>query len=106
LSQARVRVIVTIARCGVYMSDIDVGPIVKAAPRIWSHIGIADHRCASGEQRRQTNNSQSKSNLIHRSLSVGWLWAVRDPAGDLQHIRWLIPCRKRREMPMRACHLI
>ena len=74
MSQARVRMIVKIARCGVYMSDIDVGPIVKAAARIRSSIGIPDRRCAAGEQRRQTYNGQSKSKLIHRFLSVGRLW--------------------------------
>jgi hypothetical protein len=52
------------------MPDIDVRPIVKAAARIGSGIGVPDCSCASGEQHRQTNESQSTFEVIHLSLSV------------------------------------
>jgi hypothetical protein len=52
------------------MPDINVRPIVKAAARIGSGIGVPDCSCASGEQYRQTNDSQSTFEVIHPSLSV------------------------------------
>ena len=61
LSQAGVRRIAETAAYGVYMPDIDVRPIVKPAARIGSGIGISDHRCTTGEQHRQTKDSQSSS---------------------------------------------
>jgi hypothetical protein len=52
------------------MPDIDVRPIVEAAARIGSGIGVPDCSCASGEQHGQINDSQSTFELIHLSLSV------------------------------------
>jgi hypothetical protein len=70
LSQAGVRRIAETAAYGVYMPDIDVRPIVKPAARIGSGIGVPDCPRASGEQHRQTNDSQSTFEVIHLSLSV------------------------------------
>jgi hypothetical protein len=58
------------AAAGVYVPDINVRPIVKPAARIGSGIGVPDCACASGEQDRQTNDSQSAFEVIHLSLSV------------------------------------
>lgn len=65
LSQARVRRIPKTSAYRVYVPDINVRPIVKAAARIGSRIGVPDCSCASGEQYRQTNDSQSTSEVIH-----------------------------------------
>src|ERR1700751_2644042 len=77
LSQARIRGIVKTAAYGVYVSDINVRPIVKPAARIGSRIGVPDRPCASGEQYRQTNNGQSTFELIHWSLSVTLIVSLR-----------------------------
>jgi hypothetical protein len=52
------------------MPDIDVRPIVKAAARIGSGIGVPGCSCASGEQHRQTHDGQSTFEVTHLSLSV------------------------------------
>src|SRR5436190_16719069 len=58
------------SRSGVYVSDVNVRPIVKPAARIGSRVGVPDRPCASGEQHRQTNNGQSTFEVVHWSLSV------------------------------------
>jgi hypothetical protein len=60
------------------MPDINVRPIVKAAARIGSSIGVPDCSCASGEQYRQTNESQSTFEVIHLCLSVTLMAFDRD----------------------------
>jgi hypothetical protein len=70
LSHARVRGKVKAAACRIYMTDINVWPIVKAAARIRSRISLPNCCCASREQDRQTDNSQSTLNVIHQCLSV------------------------------------
>ena len=57
------------AAAGVYVSDINVRSIVKPAAWIGSRVGVPDRPCASGEQHRQTNDSQSTFEVIHFSLS-------------------------------------
>ena len=49
------------------MRYVDIRPIVEAATRIRSGIGLARR---SGEQHRQTDSGQSKSKTIHRCLFV------------------------------------
>ena len=68
LSNARIWLIVKTAVRGVYVTDIDIRPVVKPAARIGSGIGIPDHRCAAGEQHRQANGSQSYFEVAHRSV--------------------------------------
>jgi len=79
LPQTRVRrIVVKTAAAGVYLSDINVRPIVKPAARIGSRVGVPDRPCASGEQHRQTNNGQSTFEVVHRSLSVTLTLMVSD----------------------------
>jgi hypothetical protein len=68
LSNARIGLIVKTAVRGVYLTDIYIRPVIKPAAWIGSGIGIPDHRCATGEQHRQTNDSQSSFKLAHRSV--------------------------------------
>jgi hypothetical protein len=68
------------AAAGVYVSDINVRPIVKAAARIGSGIGVPDCACASGEQDRETNDSESAFEVIHLSLSVTLMVSIEAEA--------------------------
>ena len=85
LPQARVRCILKTAAAGVYVSDINVRPIVKTAARIGSRVGVPDRPCASGEQHRQTNNGQSIFEVVHWSLSVTLM--VSDRGGPVGQVR-------------------
>ncbi|HYZ40003.1 MAG TPA: hypothetical protein VE687_05155, partial [Stellaceae bacterium] len=70
LAYIDVGVIVESTANGVYVSDIDIWSIVKAAPWVGSGTGVNNHRATSVDRHRNENRNQPKTNLFHR-LSFG-----------------------------------
>jgi hypothetical protein len=68
LPNARIWLIIKTATRGVYLTNIQDSARRKPAAGIRSGIGIPDHRCTTGEQHRQTKDSQSTSKISHRSV--------------------------------------
>jgi hypothetical protein len=84
LSHARIWLIIKTAARGIYMTDIQIRPVVKPAARIRSRIGIPDRGGTSGKQRRQTNHSQSLFKISHRSVSLTLRFAQGDSNGPVR----------------------